>query len=112
DAAPRMSAFSRRKRYGATHVAARIAQIDDALADFDAFAGQAAGHSGRVSARLAAHPWLTPDFVARIATVLAANAATVAGLRDRLAAIRAAFAGLPLADEDDGRAPAPVAVGR
>lgn len=112
DAAPRMSAFSRRKRFGATHVAARIAQIDDALVDFDTFARQAAGHSGRVAARLAAHPWLTPGFVARISTVLAANAATVAGLRDRLASIRVAFASLPLADEDDGRAPAPVAVGR
>ena len=112
DAAPRMSAFSRRKRYGATHVSARIAQIDDALADFDAFARQATGHARRVAARLAAHPWLCPAFVARVCTLLASNAAVVAGLRDRLAAIRAAFASLPLADEDDGRAPAPVALGR
>lgn len=112
DAAPRMSAFSRRKRYGATHIAARIAQIDDALADFDAFARQASGHAERVAARLAVHPWLTPGFVARIGAVLSANAATVAGLRDRLAAIRAGFASLPLAEDDDGRAPAPVAVGR
>lgn len=111
DAAPRMSAFSRRKRYGETHIRARIAQIDDSLAAFDAFAAQAAGHRGRVAARLGRHPWLTPAFVARISTVLAANAQTIAGLRDRLAAIRAAFAGLPLAGEDDGRAPAPVALG-
>jgi len=110
-AAPRLSAFSRRKRYGATHIGARIAQIDAALAEFDAFAGQAAGHRDRVAVRLGRHPWLTPAFVARIGQVLAANAATVAGLRERLAGIRAAFAALPLADDDDGRAPAPVAVG-
>jgi MoxR-like ATPase len=111
DAAPRMSAFSRRKRYGATHVRARIAQIDLALADFEAFASQAVAHRERVLERLRANPWLGQMLAARVDEVLAGNAATVGALRDRLQAIRSAFAGLPLAEEDDGRAPVPVTLG-
>jgi len=109
-AAPRMSAFSRRRLYGATHVRARIAQIDQALSRFGAFADDAQAHRRQVSQRLAAHPWLAPAFVSQVSAVLDSNAAAVAVLRDRLRAIRDAFAGLPLADEDDGMAPAPVPV--
>lgn len=111
DAAPRMSAFSRRKRYGASHIRARIAQIDQALADFEAFAGRAGVHRARVLERLATHPWIGASLADRIAEVLAGNAATLSVLSDRLASIREAFARLPLADDDDGRLPTPVTVG-
>lgn len=109
-AAPRMSAFSRRRMYGATHIRARIEQIDQALSRFDAFADDADVHRRRVAERLAAHPWLAPAFMLRVSAVLDSNATAVAVLRDRLRVIRDAFAGLPLADEDDGMAPAPVLV--
>jgi MoxR-like ATPase len=109
-AAPRMSAFSRRRVYGATHIRARIEQIDQALSRFDAFADDAEVHRRRLAERLAAHPWLAPAFALRVSAVLDSNAAAVAVLRDRLRVIRDAFAGLPLADEDDGKAPAPVPV--
>lgn len=110
DAAPRMSAFSRRKRYGASHIRARVAQIDQALADFEAFAGRAGVHRARVVERLATHPWIGASLSDRIVEVLAGNAATLSVLSDRLASIREAFARLPLADDDDGRLPTPVAV--
>jgi MoxR-like ATPase len=111
DAAPRMSAFSRRKRYGASHIRARIAQIDQALADFEAVAGRADVHRARVVERLARHPWIGASLSDRIVEVLAGNAATLSVLGNRLASIREAFARLPLADDDDGRLPTPVAVG-
>lgn len=110
-AAPRMSAFSRRRRYSPTHVRARIAQIDAVLDEVDAFVAEGGRHGDAVAARLAANLWVAPDFARRVAATLAANRERVMQQRERLAQVREAFAALPTADEDDGRVPAPVEIG-
>jgi len=108
DAAPRMSAFSRRRRFSATHVRARIAQLDAVLAEVEAWLGAAAQHACRVQAELSGNLWIAPGFVARVLERLAQGAASVQALHATLGATRAEFAALPLAETDDGRIPDPV----
>lgn len=110
-AAPRMSAFSRRRRYSPTHIRARLAQIDAVLEEVDAFVTEGGRHAQAIAAGLAANLWVAPDFLRHVEGTLAANRARVIAQRERLAQVRAAFAALPSADDDDGRAPAPVEVG-
>jgi len=110
DASPRMSAFSRRRRYSATHVRARIAQIDEVLAEVDAFVREGERHGAGTVERLASNLWIPPSFVERIAGTLEGNRQRVVEQRNRLAQARAAFASLPLTEDDDGREPAPVEV--
>ncbi len=110
DAAPRMSAFSRRRRYSATHIRARIAQIDAVLAEVDAFIADGDRHGRAVDAGLSANLWLTPALRRRIVETLAGNRVKVAAQRERLAEARAAFAALPLSQDDDGSEPAPIEV--
>jgi MoxR-like ATPase len=108
DAAPRMSAFSRRRRFSATHVGARLAQLDALLAGVDAWLGGAAAHRDAVLSGLAGNPWIDPAFAAGVAARLEAGEHSVRALRDTMAGTRAAFAALPLAEADDGRIPEPV----
>ena len=108
DAAPRMSAFSRRRRFSATHVRARLAQLDALLAEVDAWLDGAAAHRGTVAAGFAGDPWIDPAFAARVAERLEAGERSVRALRDTMAGTRAAFAALPLSEIDDGRVPEPV----
>lgn len=108
DAAPRMSAFSRRRRFSATHVGARLAQLDALLAGIDAWLGDAAVHRDAVVAGIAGNPWIEPAFAAGVAARLEAGEHSVRALRDTMAGTRAAFAALPLAEADDGRIPEPV----
>lgn len=108
DAAPRMSAFSRRKRFSATHIGARIAQIDAVLAEIDAFERDALRHLDEWRARLAGNLWVAPVFAQRLIGVLALNHRQVAVQRGALARVREAFAGLPIAEVDDGVAPEPI----
>ncbi len=109
-AAPRMSAFSRLRRYSATHIRARLAQIDAVLAEVDAFAQRGESHCSGAASRLAANLWIPADFVSRVEHTLAGNLRRLAEQRGRLAQVRATFAALPLAEDDDGREPAPVEV--
>jgi MoxR-like ATPase len=108
DAAPRMSAFSRRRRFSPTHVGARLAQLDALLADVDAWLDGAGGHREAVAAGLAGNPWIDPAFAAGVAARLEAGERSVRALRDTMAGTRAAFAALPLSETDDGRIPEPV----
>jgi MoxR-like ATPase len=109
-AAPRMSAFSRRKRYSASHIRARIEQIDAVLVDVDDFLAQADGHARQTLARLDANLWVAPRFARRVQATLEANRCSVVEQRAALARVRELFAALPLADEDDGRTPDPVEI--
>lgn len=109
-AAPRMSAFSRRKRYGATHIGARLAQIDAVLAEIGAFVGVARRHSEALRARLQANLWVEPRLADRLAGVVLANRDRALAQREALQRVREAFAALPLTDEDDGRVPPPMDV--
>lgn len=108
DAAPRMSAFSRRRRFSATHVRARLAQLDALLGEVDLWLQGAAAHRAAVAAGLAANPWIDPAFGTRVGERLEAGERSVRALRTTMADTRAAFASLPLSEADDGRIPEPV----
>jgi MoxR-like ATPase len=107
-AAPRMSAFSRRRLYSSTHIQARLAQIDEAISQIDAFAVDADRHRQRMAGQLQANPWLAPALVVRALGVLALTTDRIVALAGRLRDARQVFASLPLAPADDGKAPAPV----
>ncbi|MFO1195760.1 MAG: AAA family ATPase [Burkholderiaceae bacterium] len=109
-AAPRMSAFSRRKRFSATHIRARMAQIDAVLARVDAFAADANRQSDAVVAALAANLWVAAPFRDRVRATFASNLAKVLAQRADLQRVRDEYAALPLADVDDGIPPEPVEV--
>ncbi len=108
DAAPRMSAFSRRRRFSATHVRARLAQLDALLAAADAWLDGAAAHRAGVGAALEGALWIDPAFGATVLARLEAGERSVRALRDTMAGTRASFAALPLSETDDGRIPEPV----
>ena len=108
DAAPRMSAFSRRRRFGASHVGARIAQLDALLAEVDAWIAGAQVHREAIGADLRDNLWIVPGFADQVLERLAQGEDAMRGLRGMLEGTRAAFAELPLAETDDGRIPEPV----
>ena len=99
-----------RQRYSPLHVAARTAQVDEALQ-------RALGHlqtlktqADAVRAPLLAHPWVPPVLVAAVTAQLDANLQTLATLAARLQATRNGFAALPVDDALCGDAPPPVAI--
>ncbi|MEK9775227.1 MAG: AAA family ATPase [Quisquiliibacterium sp.] len=107
-AAPRMSAFSRRKRYSASHIGARIGQIDSVLDQTREFIEQGTDHRRNLVAQLEENLWVPGSFVARVAATLDQNQARVTVLCDRLVAVQGAYRALPLAEHDDGNLPEPV----
>lgn len=108
DAAPRMSAFSRRRRFSATHVRARLAQLDALLAATDAWLDGAAAHRASVAGALDGALWIDSGFASTVLGRLEAGERAVRALRGTMAGTRAAFAALPLSETDDGRIPEPV----
>jgi MoxR-like ATPase len=108
DAAPRMSAFSRRRRFSATHVHARLAQLDALLAATDAWLDGAAAHRASVAGALDGALWVDPGFASTVLGRLEAGERAVRALRGTMAGTRTAFAALPLSETDDGRIPEPV----
>ncbi len=106
--AARMSS-GRRRRYGETHVGARLRQVDE-------LATRIAGYAHELRARradLAAHAgqslWIDPDFVARVSANLDAIEHALIDLAARTASARADFAALPRLAEDPGTRPEPIA---
>lgn len=107
-AAPRMSAFSRRKRFSASHIGARVGQIDAVLDEMRSHLVQGASHRETILGQLRASLWVSPDLIDRIAATLDESHARVVAQCRRLEEVRAAYADLPLAEQDDGRVPEPV----
>lgn len=108
DAAPRMSAFSKRKRYSRSHINARRDQIRQVLAMLDEFIDGADAHQSVLRDRLAANVWL-PDHLHRLVLDnLAETVRNVTAQRQRLAAVQEQYSRLPLVEDDDGIAPPPV----
>lgn len=107
-AAPRMT-YTRRRRYGATHIGARVAQIDALLLRIADYAKEIAQHRDGLAAYRAQSLWLDDSLTERAAAVLAATAAAVASLAERTQSARAGFAGLPRLPQDNGVVPELVA---
>jgi MoxR-like ATPase len=108
DAAPRMSAFSRRRRFSPSHVRARLVQLDAVLAEVDGWLAAAAEHREAVVFPLRNNLWIAPRFVDEVAQRLVAGELAMQTLRGALANTRGAFAALPLSGSDDGVVPEPV----
>lgn len=111
-AAPRLSGFLRKRRYGRQHIEARVAQAQELVR-------QVAGHlQGLAATRrglrqaVADHLWISPDFAEQADGHLASTEALVAALRERAERVVAGFAALPQAEREaeEGPRPEPIAV--
>ncbi len=106
--APRMS-YSRRRRYGESHIGARVRQIDSLLERIAGYAMDIAGQQESLAAYAAHSLWLNPGLTARAEINLAATAAAIEELARRTRTTRKGFIDLPRLDTDNGRVPEPVA---
>jgi MoxR-like ATPase len=103
----RMSA-ARRRRYGATHIGARVRQVDSLLARIDGYAGQIASLQDSLRAYAAQAVWMDPGFAGRACVHLDGTAVAIAGLRQRAGEVRAGFESLPRLAPDPGHEPEPI----
>ena len=103
----RMS-YTRRRRYGERHVAARVGQIDGLLARIDAYGDELAATRRGFAELQSCSLWLDAAFCARTEARLEATAAALVDLRARAATARAGFLALPRLEPDPGRLPEPV----
>jgi len=108
--AMRMS-FRTRRHYGATHIGARLAQLDEARSLLAQALAQAEAACRELQQISALHLWMDPDFAAGARVHLEATRDAVVALQARAGALRAGFETLPRLAADDHRVPAPVAFG-
>jgi MoxR-like ATPase len=106
-AALRMT-YSRRRRYGQTHIDARTGQIDAARERIAGYAAELAARQMELAAYRELNLWLDDGLLDPVVNNLAGTAAVIADLDARIAAARAGFLALPRLDSDDGRLPEPV----
>jgi MoxR-like ATPase len=107
-AAPRMK-YSRRRRYGDSHIQARLRQIDELLACVAIYADEIAARRAELAGFAATSLWLNEALTARALACLEATANTIAELAARTRAARQGFVDLPRLEADDGRVPEPIA---
>ncbi len=100
-----------RRRYSRVHIDARVAQIDEPIAQVLAQQADLEAQCARLAERLAARVWLPPELAQRL---LGAHRATLAMLADRLArlqSVRRGLGELPLRPpHHDDVAPPPVSL--
>lgn len=107
-AAPRMT-YSRHRRYGDTHIGARVSQIDALLLRIADYAEEISEQRKSLAAYRAQSLWLDENLTDRAAAMLAATSAAVASLAERTRLARLGFLNLPRLPQDDGVVPEPVA---
>lgn len=107
-AAPRLG-FTRRRRYGESHVAARRAQLDDLDRRIEGYLAELSERRDELAAYLGAALWIDEAFAARAAAALDGTVEAVAALRARARRARDGFEALPRLPADPGVVPAPVA---
>jgi len=106
-AAPRMT-YSRHRRYGESHIGARVGQIDDLLVRIEDYAREISGERASLATYGAQCLWVDEQLIGRGAANLAATAAAIAGLAERARSARSGFLSLPRLREDDGVVPEPI----
>ncbi|MBE0620497.1 MAG: AAA family ATPase [Burkholderiales bacterium] len=106
-AAPRMT-YKRNRRYGRTHIDARVGQIDALLARIADYASEISTQRESLAAYRAQSLWLDESLTGRAAAVLAATGAAIDGLAERARSAREGFLDLPRLQQDDGMVPEPV----
>jgi len=107
-AAPRMS-YSRRRRYGASHIGARVCQIDSLLERIAGYAAEIAARRRDLAAFSGHSLWLNEGLTARAGINLASTAAAIDELATRAQDARRGFLELPQLERDNGVIPEPVA---
>jgi MoxR-like ATPase len=106
-AAPRMT-YSRRRRYGETHIGARVSQIDALVLRIADYAREIASQRESLAAYRAQSLWVDENLTDLGAAILAATAAAIASLAERARSARSGFLGLPQLQKDDGVVPEPI----
>ncbi len=100
--------YTRRRRYGETHIAARLRQVDELGARIAGYAEELAARRVDLAAYAAQSLWLDRDFAERVGANLEATRLALAALAERATTARAAFAALPRLPVDPGTQPEPV----
>lgn len=101
--------FHKQRRYGAAHIGARLAQIDDLVVRLDGYRQELADYRHDLAEYRSHSLWLDQSFADRAAANLLAVADGLAVLRARILAARAQFEALPRLPADPGNVPEPVA---
>jgi MoxR-like ATPase len=99
-----------RRRYSSAHIAARVAQVEEILAQARAARDEVQTRAADLAARLAQRLWLPPAMAQRLQRALAQTLALLDALIDRLQQARAGYAELPLDPQLQEPAPQPVAL--
>jgi MoxR-like ATPase len=107
--APRMS-FMRRRRYGSTHIAARVAQVEQAIEHADAYVAALDVRLAELDQVGVHYLWIDSEFCNRAGATLRHSRSNVAALRERAIAAREGFSALPRLGGEAGEVPAPMAV--
>ena len=107
-AAPRMS-YSRRRRYGASHIGARVRQVDSLLERIAGYADEIAARRQDLAAFAAHSLWLNAGLTASAGIILASTATAIDELAARARDARRGFLELPQLERDNGVIPEAVA---
>jgi len=100
--------YTRRRRYGETHIGARLRQIDDLTARIAGYADELRGRRADLAAYAGQSLWLDADFAVRVAAHLDAVQRALDELAERAAKARAAFEALPRLPVDPRTTPDPI----
>jgi len=101
--------YTRRRKYGETHIGARLRQIDELMARIEGYADELRARRADLSAHAGQSLWVDPDFAGRVAGHLETVQRALDELAERAAKARAVFEALPRLPVDSGATPDPVA---
>jgi len=100
--------YTRRRRYGETHIGARLRQLDELMARIAGYDEELGARRAELAAYAGQSLWLDLDFAGRVDPNLDATQRALAALAERAAKARAAFLALPRLPVDPGVRPEPV----
>jgi MoxR-like ATPase len=100
--------YTRRRRYGETHIGARLRQIDELNARIAGYADELRVRRADLAAYAGQSSWIDPTFAGRVAAHLEAVQRALDELAERAAKARAVFEALPRLPVDSGTTPEPV----
>ena len=101
--------YTRKRRFGETHVRSRVSQIDALLLRIEGYDEELAATRADFEHYLSTAIWLEHGFAARARTQFAEYADALSSLRLRAECARAGFEALPRLDPDPAITPEPVA---
>jgi MoxR-like ATPase len=99
---------TRRRRYGQTHIGARLRQVVELTQRIDGYLGELSSTRADLAAYLAQSLWVDDDFARRAGENLSATVEAVRALRQRAVRTGEGFEALPRLPADSGIAPPPI----